>query len=128
MATFISKISSYYILGIVNSRFLVEKPLHPTLVSFRAAYGQRGGVIATNFIVNETGATVTINGLRYREKIHDFLLPDLDDIDLTALRAAHQSVKGKTSLNIKTTPPIRKPHTHSKCFEIRALFVFFKVT
>ena len=34
------------------------------------------------FFENEVGSTLTVNGLRYREMINDFLWPELDGIDL----------------------------------------------
>jgi hypothetical protein len=39
-------------------------------------------VIGPYFFKNETGATVTVNGMRYRAMINDFLWPELEDIDV----------------------------------------------
>ena len=41
-----------------------------------------GGVIGPYICENVVGSTVTVNGLRYRERINDFLCSELDGIDL----------------------------------------------
>ena len=33
------------------------------------------------FLQNDAGATVTVNGIRYRAMINQFLFPEIDDID-----------------------------------------------
>lgn len=67
--------------GSENPRVIVEKPLYPQRVTVWCGLWS-GGVIGPYFFENEAGATVTVNGLRYREMINDFLWPELDGIDV----------------------------------------------
>lgn len=67
--------------GSENPRMIVEKPLHPQRVTVWCGFWA-GGVIGPYFFENEAGATVTVNGLRYRAMINDFLWPELEDIDV----------------------------------------------
>ena len=67
--------------GSENPRVIVEKPLHPQRVTVWCGLWS-GGVIGPYFFENEVGSTVTVNGLRYREMINDFLWSELDGIDL----------------------------------------------
>ncbi|XP_075150474.1 uncharacterized protein LOC142224574 [Haematobia irritans] len=41
-----------------------------------------GDIIGPYFFQNEAGQTVTVNGVRYREMITNFLWPELDDMDV----------------------------------------------
>jgi len=47
-------------------------PLYPQRVTVWCGLWS-GGVIGTYFFENEVGATVTVNGLRYREMINDLV-------------------------------------------------------
>ena len=67
--------------GSENPRMIVEKPLHPQRITARCGFWA-GGVIGPYSFENEAGATVTMNGLRYRAMINDFLWPELEDIDV----------------------------------------------
>ena len=40
-----------------------------------------GGIIGPYLFENEAGAAVSVNGLRYRTMINDFLWPELEDMD-----------------------------------------------
>lgn len=40
-----------------------------------------GGIIGPFFFKNDAGNTVTVNGVRYRAMINDFVFPEIDDID-----------------------------------------------
>ena len=40
-----------------------------------------GGIIGPFFFKNDAGATVTVNGIRYRAMINQFLFPIIDDMD-----------------------------------------------
>jgi hypothetical protein len=51
---------------------IVEKPLHSQRVTVQCSFWA-GDVILPYFFENEAGATVTVNGLRYRAMINDFL-------------------------------------------------------
>ena len=41
-----------------------------------------GGIIGPYFFENEAGAAVSVNGLRYRTVINEFLCPELVDMDV----------------------------------------------
>ena len=41
-----------------------------------------GGIIGPFFFKNDAGATVTVNGIRYRAMINQFLFPEIDDTDV----------------------------------------------
>lgn len=67
--------------GSENPRKIIEKPIHPQRVTVWCGFWS-GGIIGPYFFENEAGETVTVNGLRYRTMINDFLWPELDDIDV----------------------------------------------
>ena len=41
-----------------------------------------GGIIGPYFFENEAGAAVSVDGLRYRSMINEFLWPELEDMDV----------------------------------------------
>ena len=41
-----------------------------------------GEIIGPYFFLNEAGAAVSVNGLRYRTMINGFLWPELEDMDV----------------------------------------------
>jgi len=55
--------------------------MHPQKVTVWCALWS-GGVIGPYFFENDAGATVTVNGERYRNMINNFLLPELQNIDI----------------------------------------------
>ena len=70
-----------HIWGSENPRMIAEKPFHSQRVTVWCCFWI-GGVIGPYFFENEPGATVTVNGLRYRAMITDFLWPELEDTDV----------------------------------------------
>lgn len=64
-----------------NPQVIVEKPMHPQRVTVWCGLWA-GGVIGPYFFENEVGQAVTVNGVRYREMITDFLWPEIEDMDL----------------------------------------------
>ena len=64
------------------------------LVSF-GAWKTAGGIIGPYFFENETGAAVSLNGLRYRTMINEFLLPEFEDMDVDVV---YLQQDGATSL------------------------------
>jgi len=67
--------------GEENPRIIHEKPMHPKRVTVWCALWS-GGVIGPYFFENAAGEAVTVNGVRYREMLSEFLWPELDNIDL----------------------------------------------
>jgi hypothetical protein len=67
--------------GAENPRVIREKPLH---VQRATVWGRfwAGGVIGSYFFENEAGNAVTVNGVRYRNMITEFLWPQLDGLDM----------------------------------------------
>lgn len=64
-----------------NPRVIVEKPMHPQRVTVWCGLWA-GGIIGPYFFQNEAGQAVTVNGVRYREMITNFLWPELEDMDV----------------------------------------------
>ena len=60
---------------------MVEQPLHPQRVTVWCGFWS-GGVIGPYFFENDAGATVSVNGLRYRTMLTDFFWPELDAMDV----------------------------------------------
>ena len=63
---------------------IYEKPLYAQRVTFWCGFWA-GGVIGPYFFENEVGDTVTVNGVRYRNMITEFLWPRLDGMDLEGM-------------------------------------------
>ncbi|KAG8297997.1 hypothetical protein J6590_108292 [Homalodisca vitripennis] len=64
-----------------NPRVIVEKPMYPERVTVWCGLWA-GGVIWPYFFENEVSQAVTVNGVRYREMITDYLWPEIEDRDL----------------------------------------------
>ena len=60
---------------------IIEKPLYPQRVTVWCDFWA-GGIIGPYFFESEAGAAVSVNGLRYRTMINEFLWPELEDIDV----------------------------------------------
>lgn len=67
--------------GSENPRVIIEKSMHPPRVTVWCAFWN-GGVIGPYFFENVAGNAVTVNGVRYREMVTEFLWPQLDGIDV----------------------------------------------
>ena len=65
----------------VNPRVIVEKPMHPQRVTVWCGLWA-GGIIGPYFFQNDAGLAVTVNGVRYREMITNFLWPELDHMNV----------------------------------------------
>jgi len=64
-----------------NPRMIHEKPLHAQRATVWCRFWA-GRVIGLYFFENEAGNAVTVNGVRYRNMIMEFLWPQLDGIDM----------------------------------------------
>ena len=60
---------------------IIEMHLYPQRVIVWCGFWA-GGIIGNYFFENEAGAAVSVNGLRYRTMINEFLCPELEDIDV----------------------------------------------
>ena len=67
--------------GSKDPKMTIEKPLYPQGVTVWCGFWA-GGVIGPYFVLNEVGAAVSVNGLRYRTMINEFLCPELEDMDV----------------------------------------------
>ena len=67
--------------GSVNPKMIIEKPLYPQRVTVWCGFWA-GGIIGPYSFLNEDGAAVSVNGLRYRNIINEFLWPELEDMDV----------------------------------------------
>src|SRR5215469_12205854 len=65
----------------VNPSVIVEKPMHLQRVTVWCGLWA-GGFIGPYFFQNDAGQAVTVNGVRYREMITNFLWPELEDMDV----------------------------------------------
>jgi hypothetical protein len=63
-----------------NPPLIHEKPLHAQRATVLCGFGA-GGVIWPYFFENEAGNAVTVNVVRYRNMITEFLWPQLDGMD-----------------------------------------------
>jgi hypothetical protein len=63
--------------GAENPPLIHEKPLHAQRVTVLCGFWA-GGVIGPYFFENEAGNAVTVNGVRYRNMITEFLWPQLE--------------------------------------------------
>ena len=61
-----------YIWGSGNPKMIIEEPLYPQHVSVWCDFWPEG-IIGSYFFENKAGATVSVNGLRYRIMINGFL-------------------------------------------------------
>ena len=64
-----------------NPKMIIEKPLYPQRVTASCGFWT-GEIIGPYFFENEAGAAVSVNGLRYRTMINEFLWPELKDMDV----------------------------------------------
>ena len=60
---------------------IIEKPLYPQRVTVWCDFGT-GGIVGPYFFLYEARAAVSVNGLRYRTMINEFLWPELEDMDV----------------------------------------------
>jgi len=67
-----------------NPRVIHEKPLHGKRDTVWCWFWA-GGVIGPYFFQNEAGNAVTVNGVRYRNMITEFMWPQLDGMDMEGM-------------------------------------------
>ena len=67
--------------GLENPKMIIEKRLYPQRVTFWCS-SWAGGIIGPYFFENEAGTAVSMNGLRFRTMINEFLSPELKDMDV----------------------------------------------
>jgi hypothetical protein len=70
--------------GAENPRVIHEKPLHAQRAAVWCGFWA-GGVIGPYFFENDAGNAVTVNGVRYRNMISEFLWPQLDGMDVESM-------------------------------------------
>ena len=61
-----------------------EKPLHAQRATVWCGFWA-GGVIGPYFFENDGGNAVTVNGVRYRNMITEFLWPQLDGMHMECM-------------------------------------------
>ena len=90
---------------------IIEKPLYSQHVTVSCGFWA-GGIIGHYFFANEAGAAVSVNGLRYRIMINEFLWPELEDMDVDDVylqqdgATCHTSGKTIGLLHEKFTGPV----------------------
>ena len=67
--------------GSEKLKIIIEKPLYPQCVTACCGFYAEA-IIEPYFFKNEAGAAVSVNGLRYRTMINEFLWPELEDMDV----------------------------------------------
>lgn len=97
--------------GSENPREMVEQPLHPQRVTVWCGFWS-GGVIGPYFFENDAGATVSVNGLRYRTMLTDFFWPEIDAMDVDDV---YFQQDGATCL-LSSTHRFFKVSGSEKCF------------
>ena len=64
-----------------TKNYAFNKNLYPQRVTVWCGFWA-GGIIGPYFFENEARAAVSVNGLRYRTMINDFLWPELEDMNV----------------------------------------------
>lgn len=67
--------------GTENPRVIQEKHIHPKRVTVWCALWS-GGIIGPFFFENDEGNALTVTGVRYRDMINNFFVPELEDLSL----------------------------------------------
>ncbi|GFT68259.1 DUF4817 domain-containing protein [Trichonephila clavipes] len=67
-----------------NPQVYVKTPLHPEKLTVWCAIWA-GGIIGPYFFKNDEGHNVTVNGDRYRARITNFFIPELNNHDVQEL-------------------------------------------
>ena len=62
-------------------KMIIKKPLYPQHVTVWYRFWA-GEIIGPYIFENEAGVAVSVNGLRYRTMINEFLWPELEDMDV----------------------------------------------
>jgi hypothetical protein len=112
----------FYLKGIVNKqncrfwakenpRRIVERPLHSSHLTVWCGVTMRG-IIGPFFFENENGDTVTVNGERYMNMLHDYVFPKLVEIKLT--RGVWFQQDGATSHTSKANIGLLKSKFHGR--------------
>ena len=60
---------------------IIERPLYPQRVTIWCGFWP-GGIIGPYFFVNEAGVAVSVNRLRNRTMMNEFLWPELEGMDV----------------------------------------------
>ncbi|GFW69164.1 DUF4817 domain-containing protein [Trichonephila clavipes] len=79
-----------------NPQVYVETPLHPEKLTVWCALWA-GGIIGSYFFKNDEGHNVTVNGDRYRAKITNFFIPELNNHDIQELWFQQDGAKCHTA-------------------------------
>ena len=85
-----------HIWGSEYPKMIIEKPLCPQRVTVWCSF-LAGRIIGSYFFENEAGAAVSVNGLRYRTMINEFLWPELEDMDVDDVYFQQNSTTCHTS-------------------------------
>ena len=64
--------------GTENPHSYIEKPTHPKGVSVWSGFWSRG-ITGQFFFENEQGETITVNGVRYRAMLNEFLFTKIEE-------------------------------------------------
>ena len=75
---------------------IIEKHLYPQLVTVWCGFLARG-IVGPHLFKNEAGATVSVNGLRYRTMINEFLWLELESMDVDDVHFEQDGAKCHTS-------------------------------
>ena len=67
--------------GSESPKMIIEKPLYPQRVTVWRGFWAEG-IIEPYFFGNEARAAVSVNGLRYRTMINEFVWTELEDMDV----------------------------------------------
>lgn len=95
--------------GAENPRVILEKPMHPPRVTVWCAF-RADGVIGPYFFQNAAGNALTVNGVRYREMLTEFLWPELDRIDVDDMFFQQDGATCHTALETMALLRTRFPH------------------
>ena len=68
-------------LGLKNPNVIIEKPIHPQRVTVWCGFWYRS-IIGPFFFENEQIADVTVNDVRYRAMLNEFLCPKIEEDDI----------------------------------------------
>lgn len=85
-----------------NPQGTIKKPIHSQSVTIWCSLWV-GGAIGSYFFENEVGQAVTVNGVRYRKIITNFLLLEMKDMEMDDIYGSSRMALLRKKFNVSDT-------------------------